>query len=82
MLNRLALELAPLALAIVLVAYSYMKRVTRWSHLILGLALGIAPAAAWIAVRGSLEPLEGCPAYGHCSCCGWAASTYSTPARL
>ena len=55
MLNRLTLELAPVALAIVL-AYSYMKRVTRWSHLVLGLALGIAPSAAWIAVRGTLDP--------------------------
>ncbi len=55
MLNRLTLELAPVALLIVL-AYSYMKRLTRWSHLVLGLALGIAPAAAWIAVRGSLDP--------------------------
>jgi 4-hydroxybenzoate polyprenyltransferase len=55
MLNRLTLELAPLALAIVL-AYSYMKRLTRWSHLVLGLSLGIAPSAAWIAVRGSLDP--------------------------
>jgi 4-hydroxybenzoate polyprenyltransferase len=54
MLNRLTLELAPLALAVVL-AYSYMKRVTRWSHLVLGLALGIAPSAAWIAVRGTLD---------------------------
>jgi 4-hydroxybenzoate polyprenyltransferase len=54
MLNRLTLELAPLALAVVL-AYSYMKRVTRWSHLVLGLALGIAPTAAWIAVRGTLD---------------------------
>ena len=54
MLNRLTLELAPVALAVVL-AYSYMKRVTRWSHLVLGLALGIAPAAAWIAIRGSLD---------------------------
>jgi 4-hydroxybenzoate polyprenyltransferase len=54
MLNRLTLELAPLALVVVL-AYSYMKRVTRWSHLVLGLALGIAPTAAWIAVRGSLD---------------------------
>jgi 4-hydroxybenzoate polyprenyltransferase len=54
MLNRLTLELAPAALAVVLV-YSYMKRVTRWSHLVLGLALGIAPTAAWIAVRGSLD---------------------------
>lgn len=54
MLNRLALALAPLALAVIL-GYSYMKRLTRWSHLVLGLALGIAPSAAWIAVRGSLD---------------------------
>ena len=54
MLNRLTLELAPVALGVVL-AYSYMKRVTRWSHVVLGLALGIAPAAAWIAVRGTLD---------------------------
>ena len=53
-LNRLTLLLSPLALA-VLLGYSYMKRITRWSHLVLGLALGIAPAAAWIAVRGSLD---------------------------
>lgn len=53
-LNRLALELSPVALLIVLI-YSLMKRVTRWSHLVLGLALGIAPSAAWIAVRGSLD---------------------------
>ena len=55
MLNRLTLLLSPVALAVVLL-YSYMKRITRWSHLVLGLALGIAPAAAWIAVRGSLDP--------------------------
>jgi 4-hydroxybenzoate polyprenyltransferase len=55
MLNHLTLILAPVALAIVL-AYSYMKRITRWSHVVLGLALGIAPSAAWIAVRGSLDP--------------------------
>ena len=55
MLNPLTLKLAPLALTVVL-AYSYMKRVTRWSHVVLGLALGIAPSAAWIAVRGSLDP--------------------------
>jgi 4-hydroxybenzoate polyprenyltransferase len=54
-LNRLTLEFAPIALAVVLL-YSYMKRVTRWSHLVLGLALGIAPAAAWIAVRGTFSP--------------------------
>ena len=39
----------------VLWGYSYMKRLTRWSHLVLGLALGLAPSAAWIAVRGSLD---------------------------
>ena len=54
-LNKLTLELAPVALGVLLL-YSYMKRVTRWSHLVLGLALGIAPAAAWIAVTGSLAP--------------------------
>jgi 4-hydroxybenzoate polyprenyltransferase len=54
-LNRLTLYLSPIVL-IVLLGYSYMKRVTRWSHLVLGFALGIAPSAAWIAVRGSLDP--------------------------
>ena len=54
-LNRLTLYLSPVAL-LVLLGYSYMKRVTRWSHLVLGLALGIAPTAAWIAVRGSIDP--------------------------
>jgi 4-hydroxybenzoate polyprenyltransferase len=54
-LNRLTLWLSPVALGIVL-AYSYSKRFTRFSHLFLGFALGIAPAAAWIAVRGSLDP--------------------------
>jgi 4-hydroxybenzoate polyprenyltransferase len=54
-LNRLALMLSPVALAVLLL-YSYTKRFTRWSHLVLGFALGIAPSAAWIAVRGSLDP--------------------------
>ncbi len=54
-LNRLALYLSPVVLAVVLL-YSYTKRFTRWSHLVLGFALGMAPAAAWIAVRGSLDP--------------------------
>ena len=54
-LNRLTLLLSPVALAVILL-YSYTKRFTRWSHLFLGFALGIAPAAAWIAVRGSLDP--------------------------
>ena len=54
-LNRLTLACAPVVL-VVLLGYSYMKRVTRWSHLVLGLALGLAPSAAWIAVRGALDP--------------------------
>jgi 4-hydroxybenzoate polyprenyltransferase len=53
-LNRLALELSPLALAI-LFFYSYTKRFTAWSHFVLGFCLGISPAAAWIAIRGSLD---------------------------
>jgi len=53
MLNRLALVLSPVALAVVW-AYSYSKRYTVWSHILLGLCLGIAPVGAWIAVRGTL----------------------------
>ena len=54
-LNRLALELSPIALAI-LFLYSYTKRFTIWSHLVLGFCLGMSPAAAWIAIAGSLDP--------------------------
>jgi 4-hydroxybenzoate polyprenyltransferase len=54
-LNPLCLKLAPLALGIVFF-YSFTKRFTSFSHLVLGFCLGIAPAAAWIAVRGSLDP--------------------------
>ena len=46
--------LAPLVL-LVLLGYSLTKRFTRWSHVVLGFALGMAPAGAWIAVRGSLD---------------------------
>ncbi len=53
-LNRLALELSPVALA-VLFFYSYTKRFTAWSHLVLGFCLGMSPAAAWIAIAGSLD---------------------------
>lgn len=53
-LNRLALFLAPVALAI-LFFYSYTKRFTTLSHLLLGLCLAIAPVGAWIGVRGELE---------------------------
>jgi 4-hydroxybenzoate polyprenyltransferase len=53
-LNPLALKLAPLAIAI-LFFYSFTKRFTTWSHVFLGFALGISPAAAWIAITGGLE---------------------------
>jgi 4-hydroxybenzoate polyprenyltransferase len=54
-LNRETLFLSPAVLAI-LFFYSYTKRFTRWSHLVLGFSLGIAPAGAWIAIRGTLDP--------------------------
>jgi len=55
-LNRLTLLLSPVALALLL-TYSYTKRFTSFSHLVLGLCLGIAPVGAWIAVRGSIDRL-------------------------
>jgi 4-hydroxybenzoate polyprenyltransferase len=54
MLNRLTLILAPVALACVLL-YSFTKRWTMLSHIVLGWCLSIAPTAAWIAVRGHLD---------------------------
>ncbi len=65
---------------VVLLGYSYMKRFTRWSHLVLGLALGL----------GAICGLDRRPRHRsiHASWCsprlsrsGWAASTSSTPAR-
>ncbi len=53
-LNPLALKLSAVALA-VLFFYSYTKRFTAWSHFVLGFCLGMSPAAAWIAIRGSLD---------------------------
>ena len=53
-LSPLALKLAPLAIFI-LFFYSFTKRFTNWSHLFLGFALGISPAAAWIAITGALD---------------------------
>jgi len=53
-LNPLCLALAPLAI-VVLAGYSYTKRFTTLSHLILGLCLAFAPIGAWIAVAGRLE---------------------------
>lgn len=54
MLNRLTLILSPVALASI-VLYSYTKRWTLLSHLVLGWCLAIAPTGAWIAVRGALD---------------------------
>ena len=54
-LNPLCFHLAPVALGIVFF-YSFTKRFTSFSHLVLGFSLGIAPAAAWIAMTGSLDP--------------------------
>jgi len=54
MLNRLTLLLAPVALASILL-YSFTKRWTLLSHVILGWCLSIAPTGAWIAVRGALD---------------------------
>lgn len=54
-LNWVCFALAPVALAVIL-GYSYSKRFTPLSHYWLGLSLGIAPSAVWIAVRGTLEP--------------------------
>src|SRR5258707_11051276 len=53
-LNALAFKLSPVALA-VLFFYSYTKRFTLWSHVVLGFCLGMSPAAAWIAIAGSLD---------------------------
>jgi 4-hydroxybenzoate polyprenyltransferase len=53
-LNRLALALSPVALGSVFL-YSYTKRFTAASHLVLGWCLGIAPAGAWIAIKGELN---------------------------
>ena len=54
MLNSLTLLLSPIALASVLL-YSYTKRFTSLSHLVLGWCLSIAPTGAWIAVRGAID---------------------------
>lgn len=55
MLNPLSFYLSPVAL-IIICGYSYTKRFTRWAHLFLGLAMGVAPSAAWIAVTGKFDP--------------------------
>jgi 4-hydroxybenzoate polyprenyltransferase len=52
-LNRTCLFLSLPALAVIL-GYSFTKRFTPWSHLVLGLSLGLAPVGGWLAVRGDL----------------------------
>ncbi len=53
-INAVCFKLSFVALAL-LFFYSYAKRFTAWSHLILGLVLGISPVGAWIAVRGRID---------------------------
>jgi 4-hydroxybenzoate polyprenyltransferase len=53
MLNRLSLIISPLAL-LVIFGYSYTKRFTNFSHLVLGLSLSLSPIGAWIGVTGSI----------------------------
>jgi len=55
-LNPLAFKLSPVALFILL-AYSYTKRFTWFCHVFLGLAIGLAPLAGWIAIRPTFELL-------------------------
>jgi 4-hydroxybenzoate polyprenyltransferase len=53
-LSPLAFKLSPLAIAVLLL-YSYTKRFTILSHLVLGIADGLAPIAAWIALRNNVS---------------------------
>ncbi len=55
MLNPLCLKLSPFVI-LVLIAYSYTKRFTWLSHVVLGIAISLAPIGAWIAVKGAFEP--------------------------
>ncbi len=53
-LNRLALELSPIAI-FVLALYSFTKRFTALCHIILGTAVALAPLGAWVAIRGTVD---------------------------
>ncbi len=53
-LNRLALELSPVAI-FVLTLYSFTKRFTALCHVVLGVAVALAPLGAWVAVRGTID---------------------------
>jgi len=54
MLNPLCLKISPLVV-LILFTYSYTKRFTWMCHIILGIALSLAPLCAWIAVRGTFD---------------------------
>jgi 4-hydroxybenzoate polyprenyltransferase len=58
MLNPLAFYLSPVALAVIW-SYSFTKRFTSLTHILLGVCLAIAPVGAWVAIRGAfaLEPI-------------------------
>lgn len=56
LLGTLTLALSPIALLVVW-GYSWTKRFTALCHLVLGLALALAPTAAWIALTGSYSPV-------------------------
>ncbi len=68
-LNPLCFRLSPFALA-VLLGYSYTKRFTSWCHFVLGLALGMAPVAGWVAVAGAFDPA---PVILGCAVLMWVA---------
>jgi 4-hydroxybenzoate polyprenyltransferase len=53
-LSSLAFQLSPLCIAVLLL-YSYTKRFTMFSHVVLGIADGLAPVAAWIALRSGVS---------------------------
>ena len=53
MLNRLSLIISPLALLIIF-GYSYTKRFTNFSHLVLGISLSLSPIGAWIGITGGI----------------------------
>ncbi len=53
-LNPLCLKLSPVAIAVLFI-YSYTKRFTWLSHIVLGIAISAAPLGAWIAVRGTFD---------------------------
>src|SRR5205807_798895 len=75
-LNRLTLALSPVALGSVFL-YSYTKRFTSLSHLVLGWSLSIAPSGAWIAIKGELNLL---PVLLSLAVMLWNAAFYTTNA--